>query len=78
VRQGNLFSRAKKSVAKRRHIYDEQNLASAALILEDAEKHGGEQSLPVVWARMILERTGSDQEPKSEGNSERAPLNCDS
>ena len=68
MRQGNLFSCAKKSIAKRRYIYDEQNLASAALILEDAEKHGGAQSLPVVWARMILERNATLNGNAGEGD----------
>lgn len=36
--------------------YDKQNRACAEIVLADVEKHGGEESALVRWARMVVGR----------------------
>ena len=54
--QGNLFPRPKqcRQQAAGADRYVNGNRAAAELILSDAAKHGGEQSLMVRWARLVL------------------------
>ena len=43
---------------KKRGLYDQQNAESAAVILADRVKHGGEGSLMVMWAEAIRRSAG--------------------
>jgi hypothetical protein len=43
---------------KRPTDYTRSNLQAAAVILEDPEKHGGEESGLVRWARLVIQRRG--------------------
>jgi hypothetical protein len=54
----------------RRPIGD--NAAAAEIILADRERHGGEESLAVRWARLFLKN--AEGEPGIEKNKQKAPL----
>lgn len=41
--------------------YTNANVTSAKIILADIAKHGGEQSLAVRWARLVI--AGAEKEP---------------
>jgi hypothetical protein len=42
------------SVTNKRAGYDHQNRDSARVILADVERYGGEESLAVQWARVVV------------------------
>jgi hypothetical protein len=55
--QSNLFRPSgKPSAVKATAGYDERNLASAKVILEDPERWGGADAGLVQWARSVVER----------------------
>ena len=46
--------------------YVDANRTSAKIILADPEKHGGEGSGIVAWARLVLAKTAAQHEPAPE------------
>jgi hypothetical protein len=70
MKQGRLFSTPRKLVSKRRSIFDEQNLAAAQIILEDADKYGADAAMPerdallVQWAREVVEKNNARSEDR--------------
>jgi hypothetical protein len=55
----NVFPKGKpaQSIREKREQAERSNLESAALILREADKFGGDTSLAVRWARALLART---------------------
>lgn len=53
-RQPRLFSFAAPPAASRQRVtHDQRNQNVAKIILADPEAYGGEEALPVIWARAI-------------------------
>jgi hypothetical protein len=48
------------SVLGKTRLHTEENRIAAAIILRDVDKFGGEGALPVMWARMVVERSVQD------------------
>jgi hypothetical protein len=57
MKQARLeFGSGRKITAKQRDRYDEGNLASARIFLEDSQRWGGEQAGLVQWAHEVIAR----------------------
>ncbi len=60
MKQGSFaFTRAprpKLSIARQADRYRPDNEYSAAAILEDPARYGGEEALPIRWARLYLDQ----------------------
>ena len=52
-------------MTKRLKDFSEQNLRAATIILADADRYGGSEALPVLWARQVLE--SKNLTPKAPG-----------
>lgn len=50
--------------------HDRDNRQLARIVLEDPDKHGGEESITVRWARLVLGRRAPEPSPAS-GSSAR-------
>jgi hypothetical protein len=72
-RAPNGRKRKRISPLERVRQYDAGNLESAGIILEDPEKYGGEGSLPVSWARAVIERLSREQEIRTSLPSPAGP-----
>lgn len=66
MKQRPLFTKPRKTVARRRSIYDQQNQNAADIILGDVESFGGEDSLIVCWARLVKGKFMEGENERSE------------
>jgi hypothetical protein len=52
--------RQKTDIGAKIRKYDTQNLECARIFLSDQGRYGGERSLMVTWAKLVIERLGSE------------------
>lgn len=57
------MARAKTDIAEKISRYEASNLESARVILADHGRYGGEHSLMVIWAKLVMSRD-ADSEAK--------------
>lgn len=54
----NRSNKGKPLITKRSDRYDRDNLEQARAILTNPERHGGNESCAVQWARLVIARLG--------------------
>lgn len=63
-KQLGLFKAERKSLKDKRSEADIANLEAAEIILQERDRYGGDESLMVRWAEMIIDRLVPVEEPE--------------
>lgn len=55
------------TIQQQTEAYRQANEKRAAIVLQDQDKHGGEEALLVIWARAVMAKAGKAKEAGRKG-----------